>query len=119
MSKTVLIAEDENFLREMLQMEISEHGIDVVTAANGQETIEAIESAVPSLLLLDLLMPKVDGYAVLEHIRQKGYSFPVIVLSNLSDSAQQEACTKLGVKDFLIKSNIDEDELWKKVELYL
>ena len=100
-------------------MDLREHGVDVELAANGEEAIAALERAKPHLLILDLLMPKVDGYAVLKHVREKKYEFPILVLSNLSDPVEQEKCMRLGAKDVIVKSNLDEDELWGKVEKYL
>ncbi len=116
---TILVAEDEPFLREIIHMSLVEHGADVELAGNGEEAIEAIDRHQPSLLLLDLLMPKVDGYAVLSHIRKQQYTFPVLILSNLSDPAEREKCQKLGVLDFIVKSNLDEDALWGRVEKFL
>ena len=86
---------------------------------SGEETIRAIAQHPPAVLLLDLLMPKVDGYEVLKHIRQHGYSFPVIILSNLSDPGEQEKCMQLGAAGFLIKSNIDESMIWDAILPYL
>ena len=118
-TNTILIVEDEPFLRDIIQMSLLEHNASVAVASNGAEAIDAIEKNEPALLLLDLLMPRVDGYVVLQHIRDKGYTFPVVVLSNLGDPLEQEKCLNLGVKDFIIKSNLDEDELWNKVSVYL
>ncbi|MBI3331886.1 response regulator [Candidatus Peregrinibacteria bacterium] len=115
----VLVAEDEKFLRDIIQMSLLDHAIEVRVASNGKEAIDAVEEEVPQLLLLDLLMPRVDGYAVLRHIRERGYDFPVVILSNLGDPLEEEKCMKLGVKDFIIKSNLDEDQLWEKIEKYL
>ena len=115
----ILVAEDEMFLRELIHMDLADRGVDVRMAMDGKETIDCIEREAPGLLLLDLLMPKVDGYGVLEHIREKGYRFPVIVLSNLSDPTEQEKCLQLGAVDFLVKSNLDEGELWKKISVFL
>jgi CheY-like chemotaxis protein len=117
--KDILIAEDEHFLQEILRMLAEENGQRVRTASNGEEAIRQLENRQPDVMLLDLLMPVVDGYAVLRHVHKKGYRFPVIVLSNLSDSAQQAECIALGAKAFLVKSNLDEDELWRNIETQL
>ncbi len=73
----------------------------------------------PSILLLDLLMPKLDGYGVLEYIRSKGHDFPVVILSNLSDPLEKEKCFRLGAIDFLVKSDLDEGELWEHIKKYV
>jgi CheY-like chemotaxis protein len=119
MSHRILVAEDESFLRELIHLDLKDRGFEVRLAADGAQTIDAIEEERPEVLLLDLLMPKVDGYRVLEHIRNKGYDFPVIVLSNLSDPIEQEKCRELGAKGFLVKSNLDEGDIWESVREFL
>jgi two-component system response regulator VicR len=119
MVRNILIAEDDAFLREIIQLGLEEKGLSVRSATNGDEAIAAIEESPPDLLLLDLLMPKKDGYAVLSFIREHGYDFPVIVLSNLSDELDHEKCLMLGAKDYFIKSDMEEDELWPKIHKYL
>jgi CheY-like chemotaxis protein len=119
MSNVILVAEDEPFLRELIALDLQDKGFDIHTASDGEETIRSIEEQPPKLLLLDLLMPKIDGYEVLEHIRAKAFSFPIIVLSNLSDPSEQEKCRKLGASGFLVKSNIDGEDIWEKVKGYI
>lgn len=119
MKHTVLVAEDDAFFRETIQLALEEHGVNVLTAKHGAEAIEALEKGHPDLMLLDLLMPHTDGFAVLTHIHEKKYSFPVIILSNLSDDIDNEKCFALGAKDYFIKSDMDEDELWPKISKYL
>ncbi len=93
--------------------------MNVRVAENGEEAIAAMDESQPDLLLLDLLMPKKDGYAVLNHVKGKAYAFPVIIMSNLSDELDKEKCLSLGAKDFFIKSDMDEDELWPTIQKYL
>ncbi|MEK7218615.1 MAG: response regulator [Patescibacteria group bacterium] len=116
---SVLLVEDDPFLRETIRLSLEEHGVEVQEAANGEEAIDALGRSVPHLLLLDLLMPKRDGYAVLSHIREKALGFPVVILSNLSDYLDHEKCLKLGARDFFIKSDMDEEDLWAKIQKYL
>ena len=119
MSNIILVAEDEPFLRELIALDLQDKGFDIRTASDGEETVRSIEEQPPRLLLLDLLMPKMDGYEVLEHIRSKALIFPIIVLSNLSDPSEQEKCLKLGASGFLVKSNIDGEDIWEKVKQYI
>ncbi len=119
MTKFILLAEDEPFLRETIQLELQEHGAEVAVVSNGMDAIERLEERLPHLLILDLLMPKMDGYDVLTHLREHGYDVPVIVLSNLSDEMDQTKCQELGVRTFLVKSDMDEDDLWPTIERYL
>jgi len=119
MPKTVLLVEDDQFLRETIRLSLVEHGVDFREASNGEEAMESIEQEQPHLLLLDLLMPKRDGYAVLSFIRERSYDFPVVILSNLSDYLDSEKCKKLGAKDYFIKSDMDEEDLWSKLQKYV
>ena len=116
---TVLVAEDDAFFRETIQLALEEHGIRVLTARHGGEAIDMLKSEKPDLLLLDLLMPQTDGFAVLSHVREHGIQTPVVILSNLSDDIDNDKCFSLGAKDYFIKSDMDEDELWPKIEKYL
>jgi len=117
--KHVLIAEDEAFLLGMMRSVISKHGARVSTARNGQEAIDVIESDPPDLLLLDLLMPQVDGFAVLQHRKETRMTFPVVVCSNLSDKANIIRCDGFDVDEYLIKSDMDDEQIWIVAEKYL
>lgn len=120
MAKTVLVAEDEPFLSIIINVELKERGIQPIKARDGLQTIEEIERQQPDLLLLDLRMPNVDGFGVLEHIRKKGYRFPVVVFSNISDQVEiEKAKHDYGVADYIVKSNVDWDEIGSVVEKYL
>ncbi len=119
MSKRILLVEDEILLRDMMTMSLQDGGADVVVAANGREAIEILGRESPDLMLLDILMPQADGYEVLRYRQEKGMNFPVIILSNLSDPQEEEKTRELGAVDFLVKSNVDEDELWAKVQEHL
>lgn len=117
--KHVLVAEDEAFLLSMMRSVLSKHDVRVSTARNGQEAIDVIAKDPPDALLLDLLMPVMDGFGVLRHRKEKKLQFPVIVCSNLSDKAHIGRCADLDVNEYLIKSDMDDDQIWKIVERYL
>jgi DNA-binding response OmpR family regulator len=119
MSKVILLVEDDAFLRETIRLSLEEQGLVVIEASNGEEAIVEMEKRPPHLILLDLLMPRRDGYSVLSHMRERSYDYPVIILSNLSDYLDHEKCMKLGAKDYFIKSDMDEDELLPKIQKYL
>jgi CheY-like chemotaxis protein len=119
MTKNILVAEDDFFIGQMIKLGLEEHGMNVDLAVNGEQVVEMIEKQKPDLLLLDLLMPVMDGFAVLEYINQRKYDFPIIILSNMSQEIDQEKCLALGAKAFFVKSNLEEDELWEKIQEYL
>lgn len=112
----ILIAEDETILSKMYKFNIEQAGFDVVTAFNGQEAIDAIEKKQPDAIVLDLLMPKVDGFGVMKHIKSKKYTFPVIVLSNLSQDIDMTKCKEWGVAEYFVKSELDIAKLIEKVK---
>ncbi len=119
LQKHVLVAEDEAFLLSMMRSVLTRHGVRVSTAVDGQEAIDIMDKDLPDLLLLDLLMPHVDGFAVLKHRKEKNFTFPVIVCSNLSDKKSMIRCHEFDVSEYIIKSDMDDDQIWKVVEKYV
>ena len=117
--QNVLIAEDDDFLAEIIQDEVAKHVQNAHIVSDGGAAIEAIEHQMPDLLILDLLMPKINGFAVLEHLQKQKSTLPVIILSNLSDTANREKCEKLGYTKYLVKSDMDESDLWPAIERQL
>lgn len=119
MPKKILIAEDDSFLVKMYKLELGEEGFEVEVAKDGEKAIESMDKQQPDILLLDLLMPKVDGFKVLEHINEKKYKFPVVVFSNLSQDVDKKKCEELGAEEYFVKSDMDIQELSKKIKKYL
>ena len=119
MTKTILIIEDDNFLQGLEATKLKKEGYDILNASNGEEALKIVEEKKKiDLILLDLLLPGVDGYMVLEKIRQEKtfLTIPVIVFSNLSEAKDIKRATKLGISEFMVKSNFTLDELSKKVK---
>lgn len=117
--KHILVAEDDAFLLGMIRRILVSHDVRVSSARNGQEAIDAIGKDPPDLLLLDLLMPHVDGFAVLKFRKEKYLTFPVVVCTNLSDKKNIIKCDGLNVNEYLIKSDMDDDQIWTVAEKYL
>jgi DNA-binding response OmpR family regulator len=119
MAKTILIIEDDNFLQGLETTKLTKEGYSVLTASNSVEAFKIIETPTNKidLILLDLLLPEVDGFMILEKIRENKnlLTIPVIVFSNLSEDKDIERVQKLGVSEFMVKSNFTLDELAKKV----
>lgn len=112
----ILIAEDEKPLARALEMKLTRSGYEVTLAFNGDEALKALEKGKFALLLLDLMMPKVDGFGVLEQMRKKGNKTPAIVLTNLSQKEDEKRAKDLGAKDFFVKSNTPIADIVKMVE---
>ena len=119
MNKKILIAEDEEFIANLYKINLEKYGADIEVVLDGKAAIESIEHAKPDLLLLDLLMPGTDGFQVLEHVKERGYGFPIIILTNLSQEIDKKKCQELGAKDFFVKSDLSVEELWSKLSDYL
>lgn len=115
----ILIIEDDPFLRKTCAKHLKRDHHVVREAKDGRQGIEEIEAEQPDLILLDLLMPHVDGFAVLKHIQEKGYDVPVIVLSNVVWNLDKEACKNIGIADYFIKSNVDIPALMGKIAEHL
>jgi DNA-binding response OmpR family regulator len=103
--KHVLIVEDEKPLLHALELKLSHEGFAVTTAQNGQEGLDQLEKGHFDIVLLDLMMPVVDGFQVLERLRTKGSMPYVIVLSNLSQREDEQRVLSLGAKKYFIKSD--------------
>ncbi len=116
---SIILAEDDAFLAKALMETILEHGAVVHLCKNGEEVLKSIDQAMPDLLLLDLLMPKMDGFTTMEKMKEKGIHIPFIVLSNLNDDTNTERCKKLGALGFFVKSDLGQEEIWPVVEKYL
>lgn len=117
----VLIIEDEEFLVQALMDNLTQEGCEVDAAFNGEEAMVRIEKNRPNLILLDLLMPKKDGFFVLEQIKNNPElkTIPVIVLSNLGGDEEIKKALSLGADDYFVKSQHPIQEVIEKVKDYL
>jgi len=119
--KNILIIEDDEFFRELISKKLSLSEFNVLEAIDGQKGIEKARELNPDLIILDLLLPKTDGFEVLSTLKSdnKTASIPVIILSNLDSKEDIERGLKLGASDFLIKSQFDSDEVINKIKSFL
>lgn len=106
MAQKILIAEDERPLSGALQEQFKNAGFDVRAAFDGQEALNILDMEKFDLILLDLLMPKVNGLDVLQNLKNRRNTIPIIVLSNLSDDSEIKKAKDLGATDYFIKSDI-------------
>ncbi len=105
MSKKVLIVEDERPLAHALQLKLEHEGIETRIAANGQECLDLLKTEKFDVLLLDMMMPVLGGFAVLEEINKMSSRPTVFVLSNLSVHDDQDKVLSMGAKKYFIKSD--------------
>jgi DNA-binding response OmpR family regulator len=111
--RKVLIIEDDGFLSGLEVSKLKKEGYEVDVAGSGEEGMSKINEPGIDLILLDLILPKFDGFDILKKIREtEGLkTIPVIVFSNLSEAKDVERANKLGATDFMVKSNFTLDEL--------
>ena len=118
-SKKIFIVEDEKPMARALELKLSHEGLETKTIFDGEAAIEMLKQEKFDLILLDLVMPKVDGFSVLKFLKEQGTSTPVIVLSNLSQEDDEKRVKELGAKDFFIKSNTSIATIVEKVIKFL
>ena len=113
--KRVLLVDDEPAILKVLSIKLRISGYDVVTASSGKEALDVISSAYPDVMLLDVVMPGMDGFEVLEKLRTSS-ELPIIVFSARPENAQK--ALSLGANDFLAKP-LDVDDMIKRIEQLL
>lgn len=106
---TVAIVDDDPRIRRLLEDELGELGYDVACFDNGFGLIEQLEQVRPTLILLDLLMPQMDGIECLRRIRKKDYAGPVIVFTALSDNEKRQEADQEGANDYILKPDLFEN----------
>lgn len=118
MIKRLLIIEDEEIILELMRRKLIEEGYEVSVARNGEEGLKVMRQTKPNLILLDIVMPKIDGFGVMEEMGKdedlKG--IPVIIISNSGQPVDLDKARDLGAKDWLIKTEFDPQEVVDKVK---
>jgi len=118
MAKTILIIEDDKFLRELIAQKLIKEGYEISEAVDGEEGVRKIKEEKPDLVLLDLILPGIDGFEVLSRMREESVliSIPIIILSNLGQKEDVEKGLKLGAIDYLIKAHFTPGEIIEKIK---
>lgn len=124
MKQSILIVEDDNILQEMYCEKFEMDGFKVDTATTGREGLKTLEKNVPDIILLDILMPDMNGLEMLKEMKKnREYrDIPVILLTNLGESKidmDNELSFALGIKDYLIKTKHTPDDVAKRVKQIL
>lgn len=114
----VLLVEDDKFLREILAQKISAQQMEIQAATDGANALEILKTFKPNLIILDLLLPDIDGFGVLAKIKENTdlAKIPVVVLSNLDKPEDMQKAQDLGAKDFMVKSNFSINEIVNKAK---
>lgn len=115
---SILIVEDDIFLADLYKTKFELEGFEVYVANDGEKGLELINKRQPSIILLDLILPKINGFVVLENMKKnkKLKNIPVILLTNLSQKADVERGLSLGADDYLIKAHFMPSEVVVKIK---
>ena len=115
--KTILIAEDDIFLANAYRVKFEKKEFNVLLAGDGIEVLDILSKKTPNIILLDLVMPNMDGFTTLVEIKKnkKFEKIPIIVASNLGQKEDVERATQNGADDFIIKSDTTMEEIYNKV----
>ena len=117
MPKKILIIEDEELMLDLLQRKLTKEGYEISVARDGEEGLKTMKEVKPNLVLLDIIMPKMGGFEVMEEMNKNKElkNIPVIVISNSGQPVELDRAQNLGAKDWLIKTEFDPQEVIDKV----
>ncbi|MGH7304596.1 MAG: response regulator [Candidatus Rokuibacteriota bacterium] len=120
-ARRVLLAEDDRFLRRAAEARLRRHGLDVLTAADGEEALRLARAERLDLILLDVVMPKLEGFQVLKLLKEDAATarIPVIILSNLGQEREMAQAKALGALAFLVKAHLSLQDLVDRVDAAL
>jgi CheY-like chemotaxis protein len=117
-SGRLLLVEDDRFLRKAAEASLRREGFEVLIAADGEEALRQAAATMPDLILLDLIMPKLQGFEVLRRLKEDPATaaIPVIILSNLGQERDVKQAMDAGARAYFIKSNLSLQELVREVQ---
>lgn len=117
----VLLVEDEEMLAKMYQTKFQNEGYDIILAANGEAGLKIALENKPDIILLDIIMPKLDGFSVLKSLKDNSQTknIPVILLSNLGQEEDIKKGKSMGAAGYLVKANLTPAEVVEKAKEYL
>jgi DNA-binding response OmpR family regulator len=117
-AKKVMLVEDDQFLSSLIKARLEKDGFQVIQAFDGDQAIEILTGNRPNLIILDLIMPKTNGFEVLKNISlTPGLDqIPVIIVSNLAQDSDIEKARQLGAREYFVKVKISIDDLVDKIK---
>lgn len=107
----VLFADDDGGMRTLVEHILEENGCQSISAKDGEEALALFEREEPDLVLLDVMMPKLNGYEVCEHIREQGFTTPIIMVTAKGDIVDKSIGFKTGADDYLVKPFVSQELL--------
>jgi DNA-binding response OmpR family regulator len=120
-NKKILLVEDEPMLSNLLKQRLEKEGIQVTAAHDGEEAVKLLKQDKPDLILLDIILPKMSGFEVLEEMKGDPtvQSAPVVVVSNLGQDSDVEKAQKFGAVGYFVKAQMSIEDLVFKVKEFL
>ena len=117
-SKKVMVIEDDKFLSSLIKTRLEKEGFTVVQAFDGEEASNLLRQDTPNLIVMDLIMPKMNGFEVLQTISvtPELAKIPVVILSNLAQDSDVEKARALGAREYFVKVKISIDDLLEKIK---
>ncbi len=119
--KTILLVEDEPLLANLLRQRFEKEGLKVVLARDGEEALRALRDVKPDVILLDVILPKISGFELMETLRADPQleKAPVIIISNLGQEGDMARGEKLGAVQYFVKAKVSIEELVNQVKNFL
>lgn len=119
--KKILIIEDDEHVSKVYEMKFSKEGYDTIFVTNGEDGVEKIAIEKPDLIILDLMVPRKDGFVVLEEIKKNPdlAKIPVLVLSNLGQQSDKDRAIALGANEYFVKVSHSMQEVVDRAKSYL
>lgn len=116
--KTILLADDEQFILVAYKDGLERAGYNVILAEDGEQTLQQMRDMQPDLVLLDIIMPKLNGFEVLQAARQEPAiaAIPIAVLTNLSQLNDEQEARAAGAVDFIVKADVSLNDLLDRIE---
>lgn len=119
--KKILLVEDDKFITDIYSTKLKELKYEVKTAGNGKEALKLLKDFKPDLILLDVIMPKMDGFGLLDYAKKEKSlkDIPIVLLTNVSEDANVKKGLKKGAKDYLVKHYFRPSEVVEKIKEYI
>ncbi len=119
--RKILFIEDDPLIVKIYTTRLTADGHQVLSADNGEQGLKLAQEQKPDLIILDIMMPKMDGFGVLMQLKgdEATKSIPIIVYSNLAQEEEIARAKSLGANDFVIKANLSPTEMVEKIKSYL
>lgn len=115
----ILVAEDDFMISSMYKTKLEQDGFECFMADDGAVALEIFDKNNPDLIILDIIMPRMDGFSALQEIRKKNKNVPIIMLTNLGTEEDKKKGQELGATDYLVKANLTPSQVSAAIKKYL